>query len=130
LSEARFRFFRSLFFPRCKLSLAVAKELVATLNQELLALGERRKIPVISVCDSWYGVDPIHVRRRVWRQAWPALLAPWHEADGPVEIARSSPWTSAYLATLAPWERTLLGVRRRAAQPSGLLSDGTTISLY
>jgi hypothetical protein len=58
------------------------------------------------------------------------MLASWRAAGEPIAIARPSLWTSAYLKSLPPWERSLLGIRRRAAQPSGRLSDGTTISLY
>lgn len=130
LGEARFRFFRGLFFPRSQLTLADARALAAAVNEGLAAAGKSRKISVISMSESWYGFDPIHIRRRVWWQAWPSLLAPWRAAGAPIEPARSSFWTSVYLHTLAPHERSLLGVRRRAAQPSGRLSDGTTISLY
>jgi hypothetical protein len=130
LSEARFQFFRRLFFPRSRMTLADAKALVRWFNARLIELGETKKIPVISVSAAWYGFDPIHLKRRVLRQAWPELLASWHGASEPVVVARPSLWTSAYLATRAPWERSLFGVRRRAAQPSGRLADGTTISLY
>jgi hypothetical protein len=130
LGEARFRFFRRVLFPRSTLTLNVAKELVYSLNSDLLELGESRKIPVISLSKSWYGFDPIHLKRRVWRTAWPTMLAGWHSSSAPIAMSRPSIWTSAYLKTLPPWERSLFGIRRRAVQPSGRLSDGTTISLY
>jgi hypothetical protein len=130
LSEARFRFFRRLFFPRSRLTLADAKARVRSFNERLVQLGEAKKIPVIPVSAAWYGFDPIHLKRRVLRQAWPTLLAAWRAAEQPVVVARPSLWTTAYLATLPPWERSLFGIRRRAAQPSGRLIDGTTISLY
>jgi hypothetical protein len=130
LSEARFRFFRGVLFPRSTITLSVAKELAHALNSGLIELGETRKLPVISVSESWYGFDPIHLKRRVWRTAWPELLAGWQTSGMPIAVARSSLWTSAYLKTLPPWERSLFGIRRRAVQPSGHLSDGTTISLY
>jgi hypothetical protein len=130
LSEARFRFFRRVFFPRTRMTLADAKTLVRSFNQRLLQLGESRKIPVIPVSTTWYGFDPIHLKRRVLREAWPALLASWSGAVDPIVVARPSWRTAVYLATLAPSERSLLGIRRRAAQPSGRLRDGTTISLY
>jgi hypothetical protein len=130
LSEARFRFFRRLFFPRSRLTLDDAKAMVRSFNDRVIELGERRKIPVIPVSGEWYGFDPIHLKRRVLRRAWPALLSTWREPGSPLDVARPSIWTSAYLASLAPWERSLLGIRRRAAQPSGRLRDGTTISLY
>jgi hypothetical protein len=130
LGEARFRFFRSVLFPRSTLSLSAAKDLVRGLNQELIALGQSRKMPVISMENAWYGFDPIHVKRRVWQQAWPAMLAPWRDADSGIEVPRMSLRTSAYLAMLPPSERSLFGIKRCALQPSGRLSDGTTISLY
>lgn len=130
LSEARFRFFRRLFFPRSRLTLTDAKAMVRSFNERLVQIGESRKTPVIPVSNAWYGFDPIHLKRRVHRQAWPTLLSTWSGADEPLTIPRPSVWTSIYLASLAPWERSLLGIRRRAAQPSGRLADGTTISLY
>ncbi|HEY3395601.1 MAG TPA: hypothetical protein VGK58_23065, partial [Lacipirellulaceae bacterium] len=89
-----------------------------------------RKRPVIPVSSEWYGIDPIHVRRRVRAKAWPTMLAAWRGVEDAIEVARSPLWTSAYLACLAPHERSTFGIRRRKAQPSGRLSDGTTISLY
>jgi hypothetical protein len=130
LSESRFRFFRAVFFPRSALTLSAAKDLARGLNEELIALGESRKIPVISAAESWYGFDPIHLRRRTWRHAWPTMLAPWHTSGTTIEVPRTRLRTSAYLAMLPPSERSLFGVRRCAAQPSGRLPDGTTISLY
>jgi hypothetical protein len=130
LSEARFRFFRQLFFPRSRLTLAGAKIMVREFNERLLELGESRNTPVIPVSSEWYGFDPIHLKRRVLRKAWPTLLAAWRDANEPVVVARTSLRTLAYLASRAPVERSLFGIHRRRAQPSGRMPDGTTISLY
>jgi hypothetical protein len=130
LSDARFRFFRRLFFPQSKLTFADAQAMIVELNGRLVELCRERKLPVIPVSAAWYGFDPIHLKRRVRGEVWARMLAGWRDAVGPIEIVRSSLWTSAYLASLAPHERTMFGIRRRAAQPSGRLSDGTTISLY
>jgi hypothetical protein len=130
LSEARFRFFRRLFFPQSKLTYADAQNLIVELNRELAALCRARKIPVIPVSSDWYGLDPIHLKRSVRSKAWPKMLAAWRDAEDAIEVARSPLWTSAYLASLAPHERSVFGIRRHKAQPSGRLSDGTTISLY
>jgi hypothetical protein len=130
LSDARYRFFRRLFFPRSRLSLSDVRAMVRAFNERLIRLGESRKMPVIPVSSEWYGFDPIHLKRRARPRVWPALLSAWREGGEPLLIARPSIWTAAYLARLAPWERSILGIRRRAAQPSGRLPDGTTISLY
>src|SRR5207245_8610948 len=126
----RFQFFRRLFFPRSKLTLSDARLFVREINDRLLALGRAQKIPVIPVSPSWYGFDPIHLKRSKKREAWPSLLAEWRAGQGPLTISSSSLWTAAYLASLAPLERSQFGFWRRTAQPSGRLNDGTTLSLY
>jgi hypothetical protein len=130
LGERRFQLFRRLFFPRSKLTLAGARELMNEINTRLDAIGESRKIPVIPVPASWYGLDPIHIKLTMKRRAWPAVLAAWRAGAEPVAVTPSSWWTAAYLSALAPSERSIFGFRRRAAQPSGQFFDGTTVSLY
>jgi hypothetical protein len=130
LGERRFRFFRRLFFPRSQLTLADALAQARAINDRLLSLEQIKKISVIPVSGDWYGFDPIHLTRYAKPIAWPAILSMWRAEDAPHRVSTPSIWTTAYLASLAPWERSILGVTRRATQPSGRLSDGTTISLY
>jgi hypothetical protein len=130
LGERRFHFFRRLLFARSKLTLAEARRLVREVNEQLIEFSNTRKIAVIPVSKEWYGFDPIHIRRRSERAAWPKLLAAWHEANQPLSLLRSSPWMIAYLATLTPLEWSRFGIARHTPQPCGRLFDGTTISLY
>jgi hypothetical protein len=130
LSERQFLFFRTLFFPKSRLTYADIRSRASELNDSLLTLGERRKIPVIPVSDAWYGLDPIHLRRSSWREAWPTILSTWHDRDPRSVRPRTSFTRWAYLRSLAPAEHRSFGWDRHAAQPSGVLRDGTTISLY
>ena len=130
LGERRFQFFRRMFFPRSKLTLAEARLLVREINERLIAIGEKRKIPVISASGEWYGFDPIHVKWNMKRHAWPALLATWRAIDEPFSFTPPSLWMGAYLAGLEPCEYSQFGFRRHVAQPNGHLNDGTTISIY
>ena len=130
LGEARFRLFRTLLFPSSRITLSEAKSLVGTLHERLTKLSEARKTPVISVSSDWYGFDPIHLKRSVWRSAWPTILSPWRDGTAHCVAPRGSAWRWSYLMSLAPAERTIWGVRRRSEQPCGILKDGTTISLY
>jgi hypothetical protein len=130
LGERRFQFFRRLLFPRSALTLTDAKRLVREINERLVELGESRKIAVIPVSPAWYGFDPIHLTRRARGEAWSRILGGWHLAGEAFAVSRSSLSMSAYLAALAPLEWSRFGFGRSAAQPSGRLFDGTTISLY
>lgn len=130
LGEARFRFFRALLFPRSTLSLASARASAAALNDGLASLARARKMSVIPVSDAWYGFDPIHLRRGARQSAWPTMLSGWRAAGALPAVRAPGLRERAYLASLAPYERSIFGVTRRARQPSGRLSDGTTISIY
>ncbi len=130
LSERQFLFFRTLFFPKSRHTLADIRTRASALNDALAALGERRKIPVIPVSSAWYGLDPIHLRRSSWREAWPTILSAWRAGEEIGVRPRTSFARWAYLRSLAPAEHSFLGWERRAQQPNGVLRDGTTISLY
>ena len=130
LSEARYRLFRTLLFPKCSLSFSQAKRAAEQLNERLVELAVRRKIPTIPVSDEWFGFDPIHIKRSIQRSAWPAILSAWGSGVAPAIAPRVSFRRWVYLHRLVPFERTLFGRVQRCDQPSGVLDDGTTISLY
>jgi hypothetical protein len=130
LGTARFMLFRALLFPKSRLTLSVALALANEVNARLTEFASRQKTSVIPVSKSWYGFDPIHVKRRSMRHAWPAMLAAWRDGDDPRIVLRASVARWAYVNCLAPSEWSMWGVRRRAQQPCGEFSDGTTLSLY
>jgi hypothetical protein len=130
LGERRFRLFRTIIFPSCRLKLSDIKSSATALHEQLQTLGAERKISVIPVSTEWYGLDPVHIKRNARRTAWPEILSGWSDRPTARIVPRRSPWHWAYLNCLTPAEQTLLGVRRRSYQPGGLLADGTTVSLY
>jgi hypothetical protein len=130
LGNARFRLFRTLMFPRCRLSKEEILIAAETLNAQVVQMAKPPKISVIPVSKSWYGFDPIHPRRGMQREVWSTLLAPWCDAHPLVESSHGLVWQSCYLRCLAPSERSIFGWRQQCAQPCGRLKDGTTISLY
>jgi hypothetical protein len=66
----------------------------------------------------------------MWRDAWPEILSAWREEACERVRPSGSLVRWAYLRSLPPAERIFFGITRRAKQPSGVLRDGTTISLY
>jgi hypothetical protein len=130
VTEANFRLFRTFLFPKCSLSLSQVKHAATHLNEQLVEMAARQKIPAIPVSDAWYGFDPIHLKRSARATAWPAILSAWRSDDAPAVAPRPSLRRWSYLHRLAPFERTIFGRVRRCNQPCGTLDDGTTISLY
>ena len=76
LSRHRFLFFRRMLFPRSQLTYEDAQEYAEILNGRLLDLIRHHELIRLRPETRWYGLDPIHVRRKFRREAWPMFLSP------------------------------------------------------
>jgi len=130
ISAWRFRVMRGMMFRHCSLEFEEVKALVLELNERLRAVARGRGIHLVRQRAEWYGFDPIHIRMSQWPRAWREILSAWQTDSEKIFSPKSSPRRWLYLRSLAPLERTILGRVRRAAQPAGRLSDGTTISFF
>jgi hypothetical protein len=95
------------------------------LDGRLRRLGERHGVRLVEPEAAWYGVDPIHLRRKIRQQVWDQVLSLWFP-DPPVgspDRRPRIPWFCAEEVRLGP-----LGLR--TAQPALRLRDGTTVSFY
>lgn len=129
LSPARYKLFRTLFFPPCRLSLAQMREAASQLDERLRQVAQSRNIPLMELRSAWYGLDPIHIRYRHAPAAWREILSQWSEQEA--ALAGPISWR-VWLAMhrLKPAERVFLGREQRAAQPALRRTDGTTLWLY
>ena len=130
LTPWRFHVAKSLLFPGRRMSLPETVRRCRELAGGLVALGERHGVPVVEPEGRWYGLDPIHPRRRDMTSAWRQGLEPW---AGPgssrlPEMPSAARW--ARLRTLTPQQWWLLGREMGRPQPSGRLGDGSTLSLF
>ncbi|MBI1313333.1 hypothetical protein GC176_18735 [bacterium] len=76
LSRRRFLFFRSLLFPSSTLTFESAIEQAGQLDAALNELAAEFDLDVAAPRPHWYGLDPIHIRRRARPEAWRQYLAP------------------------------------------------------
>jgi hypothetical protein len=131
LGTGRFLLLRRLFFPKCRLSLGEVCQRALQLHDELVKLGQSRGVSLVEHDALWYGFDPIHIRQRYWRSAWPRILSAWEDGEY-IEHAlpRGSLARWAYLRTRCPHQRSLFGIDQRRAQPAARLRDGTTVAFY
>lgn len=77
LGALRFRFFRRALFPGCRLSLPQITSRTIELDERLVELATRFEVPLFCPDASWYGLDPIHLRRRHQLQAFAAMMDHW-----------------------------------------------------
>lgn len=127
LSPAKFLFFRSLFFPPCRLSRDEAFARVDEVNAGLIQLAASRHLRLLPLRPSWYGFDPIHFRPAFWREAWNEILV-GGGASRPNPRFSPAEWTR--LHTLAPEKRWWLGYEAGTRQYGRRLRRGGRLWLY
>lgn len=124
MTPSRFRFFRTLLFPSCGLTLADLLRQAERLDGHLRELAEEFGVATREPSAEWYGWDPIHIRLRHWRKAWPEILSPWFEK--PAKPPRPAFGRWLYLRSRRAEEVSFLGLSCGARQPSARWADGST----
>jgi len=114
----------SLLFPGRQAPWPALLERARQLDERLRRLGEQRGALLVEPEASWYGIDPIHLRRSRRREVWERLTG---VAGGPAaDPARGR----VRLPLLGAEELRLAGRTLRTPQPAVRLADGTTVALY
>lgn len=123
-----------ILFPRARLTHAEVMQRVPELNQRLRELAVRYQAVPVETLPHLYGLDPIHVTRSGYPEAWRHLLQPWASSDS----GATTPG-SRHLASTTPAEQirrcealhySWFGRPRTQAQPACRLQSGTTLSRY
>ena len=127
LQPWQYEVFRRVMVPSCRLDLAEGLRQAHELHDGLAVLARQHGARFVPVDEGWYGIDPIHLRRRQWPAAAAHLVGarvgdPTAGLDGPV--ARLA------LLVATPSERTWFGRPQCGQQPARRFADGTTLSLW
>lgn len=125
VSPGRYLFFRSLFFPRCRLPRDQAVETACRVNAGLARLAAARGVRRVPLDPSWFGWDPIHIRPAARDAAWRAILAL------PPDLPCRGGWGEELALLLAPLERrSFWGVSRFTPQAGRALAAGGRVWLF
>jgi len=125
LSSPHYYLMRSLLFPRCRVSSTEMRQRAEQLEQRLREVGEKYGARLIAPAESWYGIDPIHIRRRRRGQAWREILSAW---SGQTAASRQ-PVAVPPVWKLRPQQRRIFGRNQTEPQPMWR-DDGVALSLY
>jgi hypothetical protein len=129
LSRARFTLMRSVLFPWSGLTLTDCNRRAVELDQGVRQLAIERGMSLAQQKTSWYGFDPVHIRRSRRAQAWHEIMSHWRGTTGNPP-ARGTFGRALYLRSRVPHHRHLLGIEQRRPQPAGRLPGGTTVAIY
>ena len=124
VSAFRYHLVRQILFPgRRAESWSAMLESARELNERLRGLALEHGARLVEPSPSWYGIDPIHVRRSMRRQAWDQILR--HPL-----LAGEGESTGCRLPLFGAAELRLFGKPLRNLQPVCRLKDGSTVALY
>ena len=114
VGPARYRAFRAVFVPGCRLSLAAVREATAELDARIAALAGEHAATLLEQPGDWYGLDAIHLRRRHLDALWHTACDAWHL---PAASARTAWRDWAMLGSHAAEVRSLARRIRYTPQP-------------
>ncbi len=121
---------RTCTYPKCRLSRSTVLERAEKLNAGLKLFAAARGAACVELSASWYGLDPIHIRRGAWQAAWSTILGAWSETPTRAPRSRGSLRRWLDFKRLAPEKKWHFGREFTAIQPAARLRSGTTIALY
>ena len=124
LGRLRFLMFRSVLFPFSRLTLESVRQKTLELDEGIALLAEKYSLHVVRPQLDWYGLDPIHVRRRSQQRAFAEMLDPWITHG-----CADSAWSRAAASRPTAELRWVLGAERKTQQPSSS-GDGVTVFAY
>lgn len=132
VSPFRYHLVRTILFPgRRAVSWDAMLDRVRELNERLRRLGHAHGARLVEPSPSWYGIDPIHVRRSMRETAWSQILRhPLLPREGSPADVRALRAVLPGLPALGAAEQRLCGMPLRYPQPVRRFKDGTTVALY
>ncbi len=129
-SGVRFQIFRTIFFPPSRLTFKEALQQAQETNDRLRELAVEQSCSSIEMQKAWYGIDPIHVRRRHRSVAWQHILDEWLSPSRVDEKCVLSFKNSVSVNTSLPRCWRILGRESFNRQPATTFSDGSALSVY
>jgi hypothetical protein len=127
----RFVTFRSALFPKSTLKLDDAQRYAIELNAAVEQLATQHGAEFFAPDSSWYGLDPIHIRVLIQRDAWRTIFFALTQKNFPLSQKLHSPWREwLRVMMVCPQQSRVFFRAREVAQPSVVLRDGTSISFF
>ncbi len=127
LSPGQVKLATALLFPGRRPPWPGLLEQARELDERLQRMGRERGVRLVEPGADWYGIDPIHLRRSLRREAWNHIITHWRLDS---RALHQPPQDRTRIPLLGAAELNLFGVALRNSQPAKRLADGTTLSLF
>lgn len=128
LGPARYRLFRSIFFPGLGMSLSELTRYATATQRGVAQAASEAGARIAPVRPEWYGLDPIHIKPWRFRGAWSNMLGVQNAELPPHRLL---PLRDRLALRWTRYDRVrVLGRQRRHTQPCLTARDGTRVSVF
>ena len=128
LSERRYTFFRTIFYPSSRLSRSETLRCARQVYAGLVEMASRLSFTLYEQVPQWFGMDGIHVnywqRKAFYRDVLQHFPAP---TGKPISVEPEGEFLLTWRRRPEFAYKTLLGRAIYCQQPSGLLADGSNV---
>ena len=125
LSNLKFLVFRSVLVPSCRLSLRQVLDRSERVSEGLATIAVATGSRFVRPDPSWFGLDPIHIRRIARYGAWLQILG-----VHPPSAQETSRIEGVTLRLLPPERRWLFGLEQLTPQTGAALPSGGRVWIY
>jgi len=131
LTDARYLIFRNIFYPSCELARDTTVQRAQSLHTGLIALAARKNIHLYEQEPHWFGPDGIHIDYWKREAFYQDVARCFHVVEPQTnEVSKIKSGSAAWLQRPTFAFKTLLGYDFYCPQPSGLLSNGSSVCKY
>jgi len=131
LSEARYTFFRNIFYPFCRLSRDETVSRARAVHRGLTDMASRLHFKLYEQEPVWFGLDGIHVnywqRKALYRHIFEQFPLP---SDRQACVEGKQEFLLTWQRRPKFSDKTVLGYKIHCQQPSGQLADGSSVCKY
>ena len=130
LSKRQFNVAKAILFPGHAITFEDAQSRLREMDGVLQELGGKYGAAMADLPGKWYGIDPVHIKRSLHKEAFAEILQAWAASKlEDVNIASSLPrWAKLRLPRPHKW--SFLGLELSNRQPATRLADGSRVWLY
>lgn len=129
LTEARYLFFRNIFYPSSQLPHDVTLQRVRELHAGLIDFAARHEIRLYEQQLHWFGPDGIHVDYWQRQAFYEDVVRCFHIAESQ-QATKLNTESPSWLQRPTFAYKALLGYDFHCPQPSGLLTNGSSVCKY
>jgi hypothetical protein len=131
ISSWRYQLFSRLFYPSCRLSRDEVVARAKAVHGGLIEIVANKNIELCELAPHWFGPDGIHVLYCKSKAFYQHIVKQFPKINSTQAIVESDQSISLAWKQRPQFAyKTMWGEKYRQQQPSGQLTDNTTVSLY